>query len=243
MNIDEFIGPGGRYENKHCNSEQHVAIIVPYRNRSEHLKRFIQEIHPFLVAQNAVNYQIFVIEQDDQLPFNRGNLLNIGFREASQYYPQVNCLIFHDVDILPSNLRQLYTCSHTPRHLCAYLDKFRYVLIYPQIFGGVVAMRSDQFRQVNGYSNGYSGWGGEDDDLYSRVKHKFSLIERYPKDIGRCIMLTHHQNDVIDESRKELLKDAVNRFQADGLSNLSRTYVRKSVNFTSKYVKISVSLK
>lgn len=242
FNKKQFITNGGKYVNKNCKTDQNVAIIIPFRNRSEHLQIFLNYIHPYLVLQNAINYQIFVIEQDDHLPFNRGNLLNIGYFEALKLDPNLNCFIFHDVDILPSDLRQLYTCSHVPRHLCSYLDKFRYVLLYPELFGGVIAVHKDQFAQTNGYSNEYSGWGGEDDDFFYRVKHNIGYIERYSKNIGRCVMLSHHQSSDFSESRQELLKDVYNRALIDGLSTLNKTYIRKDVQFYPNYVKIRVTL-
>ena len=41
-------------------------------------------------------------------------------------------------------------------------------VIYHIIFGGAVAMRPEIFESVNGYSNNYFGWGGEDDDFSMR---------------------------------------------------------------------------
>ena len=36
------------------------------------------------------------------------------------------------------------------------------------IVGGVLAISPLHYRQVNGFSNIYWGWGGEDDDMYKR---------------------------------------------------------------------------
>lgn len=38
-------------------------------------------------------------------------------------------------------------------------------LPYFLLVGGVLSVRGDQFLQLNGYSNMYWGWGGEDDDM------------------------------------------------------------------------------
>lgn len=38
-----------------------------------------------------------------------------------------------------------------------------------KLFGGVSAMLRTHFEAVNGFSNLYPGWGGEDDDIYHRL--------------------------------------------------------------------------
>ena len=58
-----------------------LAIIVPYRNRKKQLDRFIKHLDKFF-SDKEIEYHIFVIEQEDDKPFNQGKLLNIGFDNA-----------------------------------------------------------------------------------------------------------------------------------------------------------------
>jgi len=41
-------------------------------------------------------------------------------------------------------------------------------LAYQELVGGVLAMRTEHFQRLNGYSNLYWGWGAEDDDMAYR---------------------------------------------------------------------------
>ena len=41
-------------------------------------------------------------------------------------------------------------------------------LPYSTIFGGAGAFLKKDFENINGFSNEFWGWGGEDDDLYKR---------------------------------------------------------------------------
>lgn len=129
-----------------CQSAYKTAIIVPYRNRSEHLDLFLQHMHTFLPLQN-IEYSIYIVEQSDKHGFNRGKLFNIGFKEALND-ADFCCFVFHDVDLLPENPQNIYACGNQPRHMCVAIDTFRYVMPYADIFGGVVAMRKEHFQKV-----------------------------------------------------------------------------------------------
>ena len=65
------------------------------------------------------------------------------------------------------------------KHLAAELPEFNFALPYPRFFGGAALVSSGLFRAVNGYSNEYWGWGGEDDDLALRIMRKVGLSQHY----------------------------------------------------------------
>ena len=48
-------------------------------------------------------------------------------------------------------------------------------------------------RMLNGYSNMFWGWGGEDDDMSKRIRFHNLKITRYRADIARYTMLKHKQ--------------------------------------------------
>ena len=47
---------------------------------------------------------------------------------------------------------------------------------YENYYGGVCAISKEHFKKINGFSNIYFDWGGEDDDLLARfVKYIFFI--------------------------------------------------------------------
>lgn len=147
-----------------------LGIIVPYRDRDSHLTKFIAETSKYLKSKK-IKYEIIVVEQLDDKPFNRGKLLNIGFFKAKN----LGCgyVVFHDVDMIPIDVD--YSYSELPLHLATNFeleyDKSKN-LSFDDYFGGVTMFSVDTFERINGYSNNYWGWGFEDDDLLFRVSQK-----------------------------------------------------------------------
>lgn len=140
------------------NQKKKLAIIVPYRNRESHLNVFIPYMEEYL--GDKVDYKIFVIEQKDSNPFNRGKLLNVGFKESGNEF---DYYCFHDVDMLP--IEADYSYVDRPTHLANTVDGEQSFYNY---FGGVTLLNKLDFKIINGYSNEYWGWGFEDDDLLQR---------------------------------------------------------------------------
>ncbi|CRK89216.1 CLUMA_CG002975, isoform A [Clunio marinus] len=231
------ISPGGRYKPSECRARDRVAIVVPYRDRKQHLPILFKNLHPFLMKQQ-IDYGIFLIEQSIDGSFNRAKLMNVGFVEALKLY-EWDCFVFHDVDLLPMDDRNLYTCPDQPRHMSVAVDTFGFKLPYSSIFGGVSSMTTKQFKAVNGFSNSFWGWGGEDDDLSRRLKHVGYHIARYPVNIARYTMLTH-KKEKANPKRYEKLVTGANRFNTDGLNSLK--YKLLSVELRPLYTWIYVEI-
>ncbi|TMW54679.1 hypothetical protein DOY81_000210 [Sarcophaga bullata] len=242
--VDTQLGPllesGGAFQPKDCVARHHVAIVVPFRDRYAHLSIFLRNIHPFLMKQH-IAYRIFIVEQTNGKPFNRAALMNIGFLEAMKLY-KWDCFIFHDVDLLPLDNRNLYNCPRQPRHMSVAIDKFNYKLPYRTIFGGVSAMTREHFLAVNGFSNSYFGWGGEDDDMSNRLRNANLFIARYPINIARYMMLKH-QKEKANPKRYENLVNGINKIGNDGLNSIKYDiYSYKSYpTFSWYYAELKIS--
>ncbi|KAK3097648.1 hypothetical protein FSP39_011724 [Pinctada imbricata] len=157
-----------------------VAIIIPFRDRHRHLVILLERLHKLLDTQK-LNFNIFVAEQTGTSIFNKGRLMNAGFLEAAKSFP-FECVIFHDVDLIPENDRVPYSCAGQPTHLSVAIDEMDYKLKYDLLVGGVLNMRREHFVLVNGYSNQYWGWGAEDDDMAYRKNLLRNVNRRFQTD-------------------------------------------------------------
>lgn len=231
------LKPGGRYWPESCTARHKVAIIIPYRDRERHLRMFLHNLHPILQRQ-LIDYGIYVIEEAGKTKFNRAMLMNVGFVEALKQH-DYECFIFHDVDLIPEDDRNLYTCPEQPRHMSVAVDVMDYKLPYSDLFGGVSALGKKHMELVNGFSNEFWGWGGEDDDMSNRIRFHGLHISRYPAKIARYKMLKH-KKDVPNPDRYNKLYKGRHRFKTDGLSNLK--YKRLEVVLKKLYTWVLVAI-
>ncbi|XP_015706389.1 beta-1,4-galactosyltransferase 3-like isoform X2 [Coturnix japonica] len=120
-----LVQPGGRYRPTACEPRSRTAVIVPHRNRETHLGHLLYYLHPFLQRQQ-LQYGIYVVHQAGSSTFNRAKLLNVGVKEALKD-EEWDCLFLHDVDLVPENDHNLYTCDGAnPRHVSIAINKFGY---------------------------------------------------------------------------------------------------------------------
>jgi len=77
-----------------------------------------------MVAPSGIFYP-FPFPFPGQTPFNRAMLMNIGAAEALRQ-DAFQCFIFHDVDLIPEDDRNIYSCPEQPRHMSVAIDVFKY---------------------------------------------------------------------------------------------------------------------
>ncbi|XP_003766757.1 beta-1,4-galactosyltransferase 3-like [Sarcophilus harrisii] len=235
-----WVQMGGHYQPPNCWALHHTAVIIPYRARRKHLYQLLYHLHPFLQRQQ-IHYTIYVVHQIDNNTFNRGKLLNVGFKEAMKEN-NWQCIYFHDVDLIPEDDRNVYGCSVLPMHSAVAIDKFQYKLPYQTYFGGVTALRPTHYLKINGFPNNYWGWGGEDDDIASRIFLNKMFITRPPAAFGRYRMLKHghDKGNEVNPKRFHLLSSTHIRWRRNGINTLN--YKLLSKEQTQLYTNFTVNL-
>ena len=83
----------------------------------------------------------------------------------------------------------------------------------------MTALTKQQFRNINGFSNLFFGWGGEDDDLYKRVVASGYQISRYSNEVGRYFTNKNERQEPTQNVHK-LLSTSVLRMNREGLNTL-----------------------
>jgi hypothetical protein len=216
-----------------------LNIVVPFRARESHLQKFVPTMRAYFARDKLdceIPYRVLIIEQDNELPFNRGAINNIGFllgRDTSDY----TC--FHDVDYLP--IWADYRWPEAPMGILWHGAESRPVapgrstrIVHhsnmEDFFGGVFLVANAMFDAVNGYANCYWGWGYEDVDL----KNRFTAAGiRVGRRRGTFSPLEHdHEGYDPDGARKPISQvnerifeshwsEGHNQIREDGLNNLS----------------------
>ncbi|OCT71163.1 hypothetical protein XELAEV_18038069mg [Xenopus laevis] len=235
-----YVTKGGRYKPPDCESTHKTAVIIPHRNREQHLKYLLYYLHPFLQRQQ-LNYGIYIIHQAGNFTFNRAKLLNVGFKEAMKD-EDWDCLFFHDVDLIPEDDRNIYICDRFPKHASIAMDKFGYKLPYKSYFGGVSALSPEQYMKMNGFPNNYWGWGGEDDDIGIRVALSGMLISRPSVQYGRYKMIKHGHDKGNEQNPKRfnMLTKTRRTWKQDGMNALQ--YILISKELQPLYTNITVDI-
>lgn len=146
-----------------------MTIITPYRNRPDHLNRFIPHMRAYLP-----DARILIVEQAEGKEWVRERLFNVGVRECPDDF-----YIFNDVDHLPlfsyqARLGVTQLASSTIQHR--------------DYLGGVTMFDHDTYVKAGGYHNNF--WGGRagDNEMSFNLKRLgIPVLNRF----GKFKMLPH----------------------------------------------------
>ena len=96
-------------------------------------------------------------------------MINVGFLYAKKD-PRFDYLAIHDVDLLPLNPELKYKYPGDGKALHISGPKLHPLYHYSDFVGGILLVTVNDFYRLNGLSNKYWGWGGEDDNFFWRMK-------------------------------------------------------------------------
>jgi len=195
-------------------------ILIPYRNRESHLKYFLDNTLP-IFNQLLPNNKIVILHQANDKLFNRGKLLNVGFKE---YLDKTQYFITHDVDVNPfhDTVKNLYTDNIKSKIKGIFTSQHN-------TLGGVVKISSDNISKMNGFPNGCWGWGGEDKALQNRAEFNNIEIEKNILSCDNCYHDSFFRFEDIDDREK---KDEMLRYETNfiNFSKLSNQEKKKKID-------------
>ncbi len=130
-----------------------LLIVVPYRNRDEHIKSLLEHTPAYFNQQN-LTYDILLCELDNIGDWNAGLTVNslISFIPGREY----KWLYIHHVDVWPEAGVWVLPPEDT-----AYYNLGDH---------GSFLLTMDAFIKVKGYSNSFWGWGAEDNELINKLR-------------------------------------------------------------------------
>ena len=147
------------------------VFLVPYRNMEEHLNIYLC-VMPWIL-EDMKHWEIYIVHQKDDRPFNRGGTKNAGFLYIKEKYPNDYkdiTLVFQDVDTIPTK-KNIISSFESSKGSLKHFFGFNYAL------GGLISVKASDFELMNGFPN-YWGYGFEDSHLIKRCKTHHISIDR-----------------------------------------------------------------
>jgi hypothetical protein len=187
-----------------CNAKIYkCAVLTTYKNRPDDLNKYYKNIKKSFELVNDTHFEYFLLNQDNDLTFNKTKLWNAGIKELIDKY---DFYIFNDLDHFANdenNFNELYSYPYKPTHLSTYVEQFNYMpnscvckkpknCICPHIYdshmcGGVFKINNTHLKLCKGFNNDFIGWGCEDCDIAYRLR-TFTQLQHaqgiYNSDLG-----------------------------------------------------------
>lgn len=217
--------------------KHHLSILIPFREkesdknsqgwgREKNLREWKKYMCHFLPKVGRDDVTVHIIEQTQDGLFNKGALFNVGYylsKSTSDY------MVLHDVDHVPESFKNTYGFQKDPLHMCVRTSQFNYRNVHQGSLGGALMISMNEYERINGYSNLFLGWGGEDDNLGLRIGKR---INKLPPEIGRYKALDHKRImglDITDSYKNHPDNDLVS-----GISSIKWKVLLTKIDFCDK---------
>ncbi|VDO03707.1 unnamed protein product [Rodentolepis nana] len=224
-----------RYDKNECR----INKIVPAKDRRQDLLQFLLYMPSYFCFQGA-SMDILVVEQRSNGSFNKGLLFNAAIREVDRANSAgYDCFAFHDIDKLPVYRNVPYICKSGPH--CLITEKRHESGYYSTFIGGIVMFTREQLEKMNGASNSFLNWGGEDDDLWNRVRIANMTLYRPKHEEGVYYEFDNDHKRIMNPDRYDLLTNRNNykSMMDDGLRQANYKLVER-VDYNN-FVWLSIS--
>lgn len=190
-------------------------FLIPYRDREAQKNHFMVYMKYILEDYDINDYEIYFCHQNDNRPFNRGAIKNIGFLAMKKKYPNdyknIN-FIFNDIDTIPAKKNMIN--FETQLNIIKHFYGFRFTL------GGIFSIKGSDFEKIKGFPNFWS-WGFEDKCINNRaLENKIYIDRKNMYEIGNqnIIHIMDNPNKII--SKKDCWRIDENSDNIDNINNL-----------------------
>ncbi|CAD5115315.1 DgyrCDS4303 [Dimorphilus gyrociliatus] len=236
---------GQPYSPVSCIPRWSVAVFIIYRpDEEQSFIIAIRQLH-FILRKQLLEFQIFSLKQQGERQ-NDGYLYNAGFQEATKLWPNFDCLIFYDSQLLLLDDRNILSCSFAPRDVGTYVDSNNYTNSGYDVSNGIFICSKLDFVRVNGFTNSFFDSKAFFTDFMKRLEIKLKrYVKRLPFLVSTATSSIRWKRPNLDDSQYDYSRfNREHLYTLDGLSSThySLTSRRLRPLFTELNIKLYFNL-
>jgi hypothetical protein len=197
-----------------------LLITVPYRNREEHLEKFLNTVPQFFTSRN-ITFDIVICELSQGGDWNAGLCNNSIIHFLNNVDSEYKYIYIHHVDIYPVSGQLPFPEENE----CIYnLGDY-----------GSCILPMKQFLECKGFGNCFWGWGSEDNNFYNKLSKRGVKITDFSKhQTGELVFDTGYQNHIRAFQGKNYAHNVKNLYKESEDDSINGFYKYASVNYVEK---------